>query len=542
MKVATYARVSTGRQEKEKTIRGQMMEINDKIAKEGHTVIQRYFDDGWPGTILARPGLDQLRLDATIDAWQALVVYDPDRLARKNHYIQVLLDEFESRGKLVYFVTMPEVKNDQDRLLLGVRGLFAEFERAKITERFRMGKLRKARDGHVMASSAPYGYDYLKRDDHNQGHYEINPGEARLVRKIFGWVADEGLTIRKVVRRLQELDIKPRKSIRGVWNTSTLTTMLRNETYIGHAHYLKSEAIEPKHPIKHEKYKRIIKTSRKLRSREEWVDIPVPSIIEEPLFWKVRRQLEQNYEVCKRNRINDYLLAGKIYCNCGRKRNGEGEGGSAHLYYRCTDRHYSFPQPSNCTAGGINAVVADALVWRGVSDFMSDADRIKSQLYRYFKQHEESKVAVPAEREQIQKEIAELGKKESRFLVLYGDERISHEQLDSQMQDIKQRKHSLDRELASLPDISMTTLPTEEEIEFFAMKARAKLKSLNFQAKRDILLKLVDKVIGDQDSLTVSGFLPLGEPLTGYLDHRNVVYGSIGRNRRTAECGEEHAV
>ncbi|MCQ3944264.1 MAG: hypothetical protein DPW11_00580 [bacterium] len=542
MKVATYARVSTGRQELEETIKSQMMAIEDKIAKEGHTIVQKYFDDGWTGMILARPGLDQLRLDANSDNWDGVVVYDPDRLARKNSYIQLLVDEIASHRKSVLYVTMGEVKNDEDRLMLNVKGSFGEYERAKIVERFRLGKLRKARDGHVVTSSAPYGYTYICRNDHGEGHYEIEPQEARLVKKIFEWVANEGLTIRKVVKRLQELDIKPRKSKRGVWNSSTITNMLRNESYIGHAHYLKSEGIIPKNPIKDLKYKRVIKTSRRTRDRSEWINIEVPAIIEEQLFWKVRRQLETNYAVCKRNRKNDYLLAGKIYCECGRKRNGEGRQENNHLYYRCTDRVYSYPNPPTCRGGGINAVVADALVWRGIADFMSDSDLIKRQLNRYFQKFEQNKLVVPVASDQIKKEIATLSKKEKKYLELYVDDRISKDVLDKSMQELVEKKHVLERELASIPEELTAVRPSDQDIESFVQRTKETIGNLNFQTKRGILLKLIDKVVGDQNSLTVTGSLPLGEQFSGYLDHRNVVYGSISRNCRFTKCGQEYTL
>ena len=67
---------------------------------------------------------------------------------------------------------------------------------------------------------------------------------------IFNWVGEDGLTIRQVVRNLQALNIKPKKSKRGVWSTSTLSTMLRHKGYIGKAHWGASYAVVPDHPKK----------------------------------------------------------------------------------------------------------------------------------------------------------------------------------------------------------------------------------------------------------------------------------------------------
>ncbi|HEX9272031.1 MAG TPA: recombinase family protein [Candidatus Binatia bacterium] len=240
--IATYGRVSTGRQEDEETIKTQLSAVRDYAEKHGCKIVSEYRDEGWSGDILARPGLDQLRADARKKLWQAVLIYDPDRLARRYFYQELVLDELRELGIETLFVTMPPVLNDEDRLMFGVRGVFAQYERVKIAERFRIGKVRKAKDGNVVASEAPYGYTLMTRKGRRgdpefcDTHYVINEAEARVVRMIFEWVGNEGLTLRKVVKRLHEMGVEPRKSKKGVWNTSTLSTLVRNRTYIGEGH------------------------------------------------------------------------------------------------------------------------------------------------------------------------------------------------------------------------------------------------------------------------------------------------------------------
>ncbi len=94
MLVATYKRVSTMRQENEQTIENQTMAIKEFAEKNGHTIIKEYQDDGWSGTILARPGLDELRIDAKKKVWEAIIIYDPDRVARKYSYQALVIDEW----------------------------------------------------------------------------------------------------------------------------------------------------------------------------------------------------------------------------------------------------------------------------------------------------------------------------------------------------------------------------------------------------------------------------------------------------------------
>src|SRR3989344_2345117 len=218
--IAIYARVSTSHQEEQQTIKTQISAIKDFAKQNGYTIVQEYVDDGWSGDMLARPQLDQLRQDAKKKIWDGVLMYDPDRLARRYSYQELVMDELREAGIEVLFVTTPAPKTGEEKILHGVKGLFAEYERAKISERFRLGKLRNIKEGHLINSEAPYGYTKIKKTEKQPGYYVVNKKEAEVVKKIFTWIADERLTIRKVAKRLKELGMKPRKSKRGVWSTS----------------------------------------------------------------------------------------------------------------------------------------------------------------------------------------------------------------------------------------------------------------------------------------------------------------------------------
>jgi len=162
---------------------------------------------------------------------------------------ELVSDELIELGLKVLYVTTPPPEDDSDKLLYGVKGLFAEYERARIAERFRLGKFRKARDWNVVTSQAPYGYDYIPKQGSTQGYYKINKQETAVVKMIFQWIAVDHITLRETVRRIHDLAITPRKSKRGLWNTSTLTNLLINETYIGNAYYNKSFAVIPENHL-----------------------------------------------------------------------------------------------------------------------------------------------------------------------------------------------------------------------------------------------------------------------------------------------------
>jgi hypothetical protein len=105
----------------------------------------------------------------------------------------------------------------------------------------------------------------------------------------------------------------------------------------GGEHYCnKSESVETRNPRKVVKYKRVLKGSRKIRPKEEWMKVEVPRIIEPELFYRVQDRLAKNKRARSNNKKHNYLVSGLIDCVCGYARTGDPANGN--LYYRCNDR------------------------------------------------------------------------------------------------------------------------------------------------------------------------------------------------------------
>jgi site-specific DNA recombinase len=536
--IAIYGRVSTSNQENEGTIETQLSAVKDFAQKNGYTIVQEYLDNGWSGDNIVRPALDQLRMDAKKKIWEAILIYDPDRLARRYSYQELVMDELREAGIEIIFVTISAPKNSEDKILHGVRGLFAEYERAKISERFRLGKVRKVKEGHVLTTEAPYGFRYIRnnKETKTHGYYEINEEEARVVRMIFGWIANDGFTIRRIVVELQKLGIKPKRSKRGVWSTSTLTTLLRHKAYIGRTHWGSSYAVVPENPLKFQQYKKVKKTSRKMKPEEDWIasNIPVPIIIDEVLFNKVREQLKTNFNLCQRNKKNEYLLAGKIRCICGKTRAGEGPQKGKHLYYRCSDRVSSFPLPHTCNERGINARIADKLVWGRIEDLMSSPELLQAQLNRWNKARENKVVSAVGDVKEIEKEIAKLKIQEDRYSKAYGAGLFTIEQLKEYTSPIKEQISSLEYQISKAKQqeskINATAMPNTDEIKSFTEESAEVLPELSFELKRAIITNVVDKIVGTQQKLEVSGYMPI---TSIYVKHKTSY-----RNCGLAKCRE----
>ncbi len=514
--IATYARVSTSNQEEQQTIQNQLVAMREYASKNNYTIVEEYIDDGWSGDILARPELDRLRQDVKNKVWEGVLIYDPDRLARRYSYQELVMDELKEAGIEVMFITVTAPKNSEDKILHGVRGLFAEYERTKIAERFRLGKLRKVKAGHVLTTEAPYGYRYIRnnKEAKQDGYYVIEEDEAKVVKMLFVWVANDGLTLRTIVRKLQELKISPRKSKRGVWSTSTLSHLLRHRVYIGETHWGSSYAVVPEKTTNHEKYKKIKKSSRRKRPQEEWITIPVPAIIEPDLFERANKQLKDNFALCERNKKNEYLLSGRIKCTCGRNRAGEGPQHGKHLYYRCTDRVYSFPLPPNCQEKGINARIADKLVWKKITELMSSKKLMAEQLERWFKNRQQKTKTAAVDVEALKKEVEKLQSQVERYNKGYGAGAFTLEQLKGYTTPVKDKISQLEIQIASASKEANQTglqMPSQAQMAVFAEKAKKTLHDLKFPAQRAIVLNVVEKIIGTRDHLQVIGNIPLNQ-------------------------------
>jgi len=76
-----------------------------------------------------------------------------------------MVDEFVKQGVEVVFLNHKGFEQGaESNLLLQVQGVIAEYERAKILERSRRGRLHRARQGQVsVLGHAPYGYRYIDR-------------------------------------------------------------------------------------------------------------------------------------------------------------------------------------------------------------------------------------------------------------------------------------------------------------------------------------------------------------------------------------------
>lgn len=114
-----------------------------------------------------------------------LYVLSPDRLARRYAHQCVVLEELARWQLEVVFLNQPVSDRPEDRMMIQMLGILAEYERELIRDRLRRGKLYRARQGQMLTAIPAYGYRYIPLDQPGGGRWELYEPEATVVRRIY---------------------------------------------------------------------------------------------------------------------------------------------------------------------------------------------------------------------------------------------------------------------------------------------------------------------------------------------------------------------
>jgi Site-specific recombinases, DNA invertase Pin homologs len=227
MKVVLYLRVSTIEQAEEGfSIRAQKTQLLDYCRVNDYEVVEIYIDDGYSAKDTNRPALKQLLKDAEKGQFKAVLVYKLDRFTRSVRDLYDLLGYLSGFG--VDFVSKQEkfdTTTAMGRAMIGILGVFAQFERELISERVRMGQEQKVKEGKRHGGRYPYGYD-------NEG--KVIPHEFEVLRRIRHMYMKERMSYKKIAIQLNQEGI----TRRGYeWRASTVAMTLENPFYAGIIQY-----------------------------------------------------------------------------------------------------------------------------------------------------------------------------------------------------------------------------------------------------------------------------------------------------------------
>ena len=165
-----------------------------------------------------------------------VLCYSPDRLARKFAYQALLIEEFTRAGTRVEFVKGPRGDSPEDQLLVQFQGMFAEYEKAQILERYRRGKAHRAKTGSGQRAVRRPVRLPVRAQDRRTPAPATRSSRTRpaLVAELFRRYADDGASIAELARWLTEQGV-PTRTGKTRWDRSVVWGMLRNPAYAGQA-------------------------------------------------------------------------------------------------------------------------------------------------------------------------------------------------------------------------------------------------------------------------------------------------------------------
>jgi site-specific DNA recombinase len=517
MKTAIYVRVSTDQQAQNQTIEQQVERLEQAIAEHGVWELDAshiYRDEGISGAKLKRPGLDRLREQAQVGAFEQVLITAPDRLARNYVHQVLLLDEFAQVGCPIHFLDRPMQGDDpHEQLLLQIRGAVAEYERSLIAERMRRGRQAKLKSGTMLPwTQAPYGYLLDVERPRDPSRVQVDPVKASLVQQIFAWytAAEQSVSLYQIAQRLNA-DGLPSPRGQGPWNPSTIRYLLRNHAYTGTAY----GNIQQRTPAKGRRSalqpvgrgSSIIQTPS-----EEWIAIPVPPLISQETFDLAQTRLQQNSRLARRNNHTfEYLLRGLVSCaQCQLAAAGRASS-TGYAYYVCAGRHRpALPNAERCQATYIPVQQLDELVWHDLCQVLSDPTCITQQLERaqagaWLPQ------ALQARRQTLDKSLASLRRQQQRLLDLYLAEVIAQDEFERKRFELQQAQHAVEQQLRQLQRQAQQQADTDAlalGIEQFAQRIQPTLETLSFPQRRQLVELLIDRVIVHDEHVEIRYVIP----------------------------------
>lgn len=306
IKVASYCRVSTDRDDQANSFESQQRYFKEYIDRQPDwELYQVYADEGITGTSTKkRAAFNRMIADAHLGKFHLILTKEVSRFSRNILDTITYTRELKALGVGVLFMNdgISTLEPDAE-LRLSIMGSIAQEESRKTSTRVKWGQTRRMEQGVVFGRSL-LGYDV------KDGCLTVNPEGAEIVRLIFYkyGVEKKGTTV--IARELREAGYRTHSG-NVKWSNTHIVKILKNEKYVGDL--VQKKTITPDYLSHAKKYN---------HGEEEFVIIRDhhEPIIDRELWDTVQRELK------KRNRngelgaghSNRYVFSGKIKCGeCG---------------------------------------------------------------------------------------------------------------------------------------------------------------------------------------------------------------------------------
>jgi site-specific DNA recombinase len=409
-KAILYARVSTEEQAKKGYSLAQQLEVlREYAAREGYEVLEEVQDPGQSGASLERPGMDRVRDLVAAGGVSIVLAQDRDRFTREPAYHYLLRREFNEHSTELRALNDRGDDTPEGQLTDGILDQLAKYERAKLIERCRRGKLRRAREGKIIGGHTPdYGFTFNATRD----NYVVDEEKMQVVRRIFHMVGVEGKTLYEIKRTLEGEGVRSPAG-KAYWATSVIRRRILDDVYKPHAYEEVSKLVSPEVAAKLDsterygiwwynrhritckqvledtaggrRYRQKTKTTEKASS--EWIAVPVPdSGIPREWVDAAREVIRYNKKWSSAGRRYWELSGGVFRCGgCGSRMTAETVWASrtrakkVYFYYKCP-KYRQGGSKACLNKASYRAEKVEPLVWGFVSDLLKDPKRLREGL------------------------------------------------------------------------------------------------------------------------------------------------------------------
>jgi site-specific DNA recombinase len=532
-RAALYARVSSDTQKQEGTIESQIAELKRQIAAAGHVLVKEYIDDGYSGTQLDRPALNEMRTDVKAGVFDAIYFLCPDRIAREVAYQTIIVGELLKHHKQIIISGKDYVHNPENKLTLTMLGAFAE-----IIERTTRGRLHRLRMGEMSSNGHRiFGYEYVRKTPASPAAL-ANEEQAAVVRSIFEMFASGDFGLVTISRWLEERRIATRTG-RERWTMDQVKCMLKNETYAGTRYYNRITAAKGTIPDG----ARLMKGRSVYRDRAEWIAVKVPAIVPRELFDMVQDKLRRHDQRYCRP-VTHYLLSGLVQCGCCGSRCSSSRSwrrvprpsGKVSVYhravYRCNRRArenmHDRTQIERCRNSEIGTHILEDKVFEMIQEVMLDPGKLRGCIDTGGVMDDRS---IARKLARVAGKFSALEDERRQIIGRYAAEQMTGEAYIAANRTLDERQERLTRKKAEL--IAAMRFPQHEDfvdasIRQFCATGNARLLACtDVDTKRQFLIDHVERVIFNRYKITILGSVPLLRLASGETTLKFRIEGEI---------------
>lgn len=457
MKIAAYCRVSTDKDEQIDSLIHQKEFFVEYAKRNGHELFRLYADEGITGTSLKkREEFKRLLLDAELGLFDMVVVKDISRFARNTVDALQSVRKLKSMGINTLFLTANMDSMGDSEFVLTLFSAMAQEESNNLSKRVKWGKKINAEKGRV--PQRVFGYDRIDKFT-----LEINPEEARIVRKIFALYNDQGLGCRTISMTLNRDNDKTKYG--NDWNARGVRRVLVNPLYCG-------ILVNHKYEIEDfltGKQVNIPKEDHFYHERPSWA-IVTPEIFQKAQVIMESRQIKYGSgEPFKEARYSSkHIFSTLIKCeHCGRSFTRKTYTYvNTRVYWRCvTNDQYTAEKCDN------RVILDEPKLLKEIREYFASLIVDKEHFVDSIFESLNKQIPEAQNPEQVRQEIEgrrkKLLSKRDRYQEMYANDLIGMTELKDKLAGIAEELKGVDLDLARIAQSAQTASNAEQIIQYY---------------------------------------------------------------------------